>query len=110
MPTKEQMFQACKPIQDPEIPISIVDLGLIYDATYDADAKKANVKMTFTSPSCPAGPQLKSQVQGRVCDMDDVEVCDVEIVFSPPWTPQKMATKEGKIQLSALGFNIPIED
>jgi len=109
MPTKEEVLQACKPICDPEIPISIVDLGLIYEADFNPAEKLVKVKMTFTSVNCPAGPQLLSQVKGRVEDMDDVEKCEVEVVFSPAWKPEKNCTTEGKIQLSAMGFNIPID-
>lgn len=108
MITKERVLEACKPICDPEIPISIVDLGLIYDSAYDEATKKLTVKMTFTSANCPAGPSLLAQVKGRLEDLDEVSATEVQVVYTPAWKPQ-MATLDGKIQLNALGFNIPIE-
>lgn len=108
MITKERVLEVCKPICDPEIPISIVDLGLIYDAEFDEATKKLLVTMTFTSVNCPAGPSLLAQVKGRLEDLDEVDSTDVKVVYSPAWKPQ-MATLDGKIQLNALGFSIPIE-
>jgi metal-sulfur cluster biosynthetic enzyme len=105
MPNHEEILKAIEPIQDPEIPISLVDLGLIYESTYNEEEKNVHVKMTLTSMGCPAAGQLVSQVKGRVEEMDDVETCDVEVVYSPAWRPT-MATDKGKIQLQAMGINI----
>jgi metal-sulfur cluster biosynthetic enzyme len=108
MVTTDKVLETCKPICDPEIPISIVDLGLIYGSEYDEAAKKLTVKLTFTTANCPAGPSLIAQVKGRCEDLDGVDEAVVDVVFSPAWKPE-MATLDGKIQLNALGFSIPIE-
>jgi len=105
MPTKEEMIKAIQPVTDPEIPVSIVDLGLVYETNYDPSTRKADVKMTLTSLGCPAAGQLMSQVKGRVEELADVDECNVQLVYSPPWKPQ-MATDRGKIQLQAMGVNV----
>ena len=80
-------------IEDPEIGLSITDLGLIYDIQIESP-KKANISMTFTSMACPYGPQLKAQVHAAATRfVSDVEV---DVVFKPPWDPHKMASEEAK--------------
>jgi metal-sulfur cluster biosynthetic enzyme len=99
MLTEEEVIRAIEPVVDPEIGISIVGLGLVYGATInDGDVK---VEMTLTSPWCPAGPMLISQVQQAVAALPDVNNVDVEIVWSPPWDPRTMANDEVK---EMLGF------
>lgn len=105
MPTNDELIKAIVPVQDPEIPISIVDLGLVYETTYDAATRKAHVKMTLTSLGCPAAGQIVAQVKGRVEELEEVDECEVQIVYSPAWKPQ-MASDRGKIQLQALGINV----
>lgn len=105
MPTHDEIIAAIEPVQDPEIPISIVDLGLIYETDYDAEARRVNVKMTLTAMGCPAAPQIVTQVKGRVEDMEDVDEAIVEIVYSPAWKPQ-MATEKGIILLQSMGINV----
>jgi len=108
MPTKEQVLEILKPITDPEIPISIVDLGLIYDTEFNTDTKHLKVKMTLTAVNCPSAGSFVAQVKGRAEDMDEVDTCDVEIVYTPAWKPS-MATLDGKIQLQSMGINVPLD-
>jgi len=99
MPTKEEVIEAIKPITDPEINISIVDLGLIYDVEFDEGDNQVNVKMTLTSPACPVGPQIMASVHGRVLDLEEVENVDIQLIWSPPWDPRTMATEDVRMML-----------
>ena len=97
--TKEQVLNALKPIQDPELGISIVDLGLIYDAKYDENTKKVLIEMTLTSPACPVGPQLMAAVHTKAAGLPGVTDAEVKLVWTPKWDPKVMASEEAKDQL-----------
>lgn len=97
--TKEEIIKALKPICDPELGISIVDLGLIYDAKYDENGKKVLVEMTLTSPACPVGPQLMAAVHTKAAGLAGVEDAEVKLVWTPKWDPKTMASEEAKDQL-----------
>ena len=93
-----------KKCYDPEIPVNIVDLGLVYDcrvSDLDAGAHKVEIKMTLTAPGCGMGPVLAEDVRAKVEDLPDVEVADVEIVFDPPWS-MSMMTEAAKLQLGFM--------
>ncbi len=85
MATREEVIEALKTVEDPELFLDIWFLGLIYRV----EVKEENVEidMTFTSPMCPAGPALISEVKEKVGKLDGVEDVKVEIVFQPPWEP-----------------------
>ena len=86
--TKEQVEDVIKTIIDPELFIDIWTLGLIYDIAIVE--REVNIKMTFTSMACPAGPQLVEEVrQKTVGELEEVDECNVEVVFEPPWTPSE---------------------
>ena len=109
MVTEQQVIDALKPIEDPELHLAIVDLGLIYEvrlspAADQPDGQDINVKMTFTSPFCPYGPALKNQVQQAVIRVPGTKQAQVDIVFTPPWDPRTMASEECKIALG-LGWD-----
>ena len=90
---REAVWKKISLVEDPEIGLSVTDLGLIYDIQIK-NSKKASVSMTFTSMACPYGPQLKAQVHAAATRIiPDVEV---EVVFSPPWDPHQMASEEAK--------------
>ena len=99
MLTKEDVMSALKPIQDPELAISIVDLGLIYDAKFDEPTKKVLIEMTLTSPGCPVGPQLMAAVHTKAAGISGVEDAEVKLVWTPKWDPKVMASEEAKDQL-----------
>ena len=101
MLTEEQVKEALKPIEDPELHLGIVDLGLIYgvDVNPQPEGEAVKVTMTFTSPFCPYGPQLKAMVQRAVCLLPGVKEAMVNIVFTPVWDPRTMASEECKIAL-----------
>ena len=99
MITKEDVFNVLKPIQDPELGISIVDLGLIYDAKFDESSKKVLIEMTLTSPGCPVGPQLMAAVHTKAASLPEVSDAEVKLVWTPKWDPKVMASEEAKDQL-----------
>lgn len=95
MPTEEQIIAALKPVQDPEIRISVVDLGLIYDTLIE-DSGKVTIKMTLTTPACPYGEMLVGMVHRAVEELDGVNAVDVKLVWDPVWDPKEMCSDEAK--------------
>jgi metal-sulfur cluster biosynthetic enzyme len=83
--TKEEIIEVLKTIEDPELFLDIWFLGLIY--SIEQDESKVNIEMTFTTPMCPAGPQLVGEVKTKVSNLEGVQEVDVKVVFSPPWQP-----------------------
>lgn len=99
--TEDTVFAALRQVQDPELYINVVDLGLIYEVALAEAGEKADihVKMTMTSPACPAGPQLVQDVKDVLGDLgEEVGNVTVEVVLSPPWTPDRM-TEEARDEL-----------
>ena len=90
---QEAIIEALKDVYDPEIPVNVVDLGLIY-AVEVADGD-VHVEMTLTAPGCGMGPYIAQQAEWRIAEIDDVEDVQVDVVFDPPWTPD-MITEDGK--------------
>lgn len=98
---REQALEATKNVFDPEIPVNIYELGLIYDVVIDEE-RNAKVIMTLTSPACPAAQELPMEVQGRVAVVLGINDVEVDVVFDPPWSPDKMS-EAAKVQ---LGFDL----
>lgn len=99
MVTAEEVREAVRAVEDPEIGLSIVDLGLVYDTDIADDGKNVKVVMTLTTPFCPAGPYLTNQVESVVGSLPGVEHVDVEVTFTPPWDPKTMASDDIKAML-----------
>lgn len=97
MPTEEEVREALKVVEDPEIGISIIDLGLVYDTEVKDHTIK--VTMTLTTPFCPVGPMITSGVESVLASLPEVEHVDVDLTFSPPWDPRTMASDEVKAML-----------
>ena len=94
--TKDEVFEALKEVFDPEIPVNVVDLGLVYDLQVeDGDV---DIKMTLTFAGCGMGPYIAQQAEWRVAEIEGVEDVNVELVYDPPWTPD-LITEDGKKQL-----------
>jgi FeS assembly SUF system protein len=91
------IFDALRTVYDPEIPVNIYDLGLIYQVIVDASSA-VGVRMTLTAPNCPAAQWLPSQVQERVRAVEGVSDVKVDVVFDPPWDKDKMSDA-AKLQL-----------
>lgn len=96
----EGVIAALKDIYDPEIPVNIYELGLIYGVEVDADAH-VTITMTLTTPHCPVAETMPSEVELRVGSVPGVGVVDVNLVWDPPWDPQKMSD-EAKLELGML--------
>lgn len=100
MVTQEIVRDALKEVQDPELMLGILELGLVYDVVVEGDAgQDVTVVMTLTSPMCPVGPMFTQSVQSKVESIDGVDRCKVDLTFSPPWDPKTMASDDVKNQL-----------
>lgn len=95
--TKDSVIEALKNVYDPEIPVNVVDLGLIYDVQVK-DGGEVYVQMTLTFPGCGMGPFIAQQAEWAVQDVDGVEDVEIEMVFDPPWTPE-LISEEARAQL-----------
>ena len=97
MATKEEIYQVLQQCYDPEIPVNIVDLGLVYDV--QIEGSKVTVKMTLTAPGCGMGGMITGQARQKILDnIDGVEEATVDLVWDPPWEPSKMS-EEAKQKL-----------
>jgi len=94
--TMEDVMKALKECYDPEIPVNVWDLGLIYDVAVDGD--KVHVKMTLTAPGCPMHSFISQEVKQKLQTVSGVKEATVEVVWDPPWSPDKMSP-EAKAQL-----------
>jgi metal-sulfur cluster biosynthetic enzyme len=100
MATEEDVREKLKECYDPEIPINIVDLGLIYDL--DIEGEEIDITMTLTAVGCPVADEMKAQVEAKAQEVEGIEEVSCEIVFEPPWSPDQV-TEEGEAALSSLG-------
>ena len=99
METKDKIIEEIKKIYDPELPVNIYDLGLIYDV--QVNQKKAKIKMTLTTPNCPVAESLPMEVEEKVKSLDQVKSAEVEMTFDPPWSKDLMS-EEAKLELGML--------
>jgi probable FeS assembly SUF system protein SufT len=101
---EKEVWDQLRSCYDPEIPVNIVDLGLIYDchiSPLSASSYRVDVKMTLTAPGCGMGPMLAQDVQSRVLALEGVEDVAVELVWDPPWN-QAMMSESAKLQLGLM--------
>jgi probable FeS assembly SUF system protein SufT len=101
---EKEIWNQLRSCYDPEIPVNIVDLGLIYDChltPLNGSSFKADVKMTLTAPGCGMGPMLAQDVQNKLLSLEGVDDVNVELVWDPPWN-QGMMTEAAKLQLGLL--------
>ena len=96
--TKEQVLEALKKVYDPEIPISVVDLGLVYDV--QVNDGNVHMKMTLTAPGCPMSQYIAQQAEWAIAELEDVDDVQVEVVWDPPWSPDRISAEGRK----ALGL------
>ncbi len=102
--SEQSVYAALRSVLDPELYVNVVDLGLIYEVTVEpvGDRWNVQVKMTLTSPGCPAGPQLVHEVREAILDLgQQVHNVDVKVVFDPLWTPDRM-TDEARDELGFM--------
>jgi len=96
----EKIVGVLKTIYDPEIPVDIYELGLIYDVMVNED-HEVKILMTLTSPNCPVAESLPAEVEERVKSLDMIKDAEVEITFDPPWS-QDLMSEEAKLELGML--------
>jgi FeS assembly SUF system protein len=97
---ENRVISVLKSIYDPEIPVDIYELGLIYEINFRED-KHADILMTLTSPNCPVAESLPQEVQDKVAGIDEIPSAKVEIVFEPPWN-KDMMSEEAQLELGFL--------
>ena len=88
--TKAEVIETLRTVYDPEIPVNIYELGLVYDVDVDGESK-VNVRMTLTSPMCPVAGSLPGEVESKIRALPSVHDAHVEVVWDPPWTPECMS-------------------
>ena len=105
-PLEDRVWHQMRQVFDPEIPVDIVNLGLVYDCKIsdseaDAEKKRVDVKMTLTAPGCGMGPVIAADAQARIMTLSEIDDAAVELVWDPPWN-QDMISEEGKMQLGMM--------
>jgi len=100
--SRQQVVEALKTIYDPEIPVNIYDLGLIYDL--QITGWDVAIKMTLTAVGCPIGPYVAEEIRNKLQSLGANQV-QVEFVWSPPWTPDRLSD-DGRLALQSLGFPV----
>lgn len=94
---REQVIEQLRQVYDPEIPVNIYDLGMVYDVDVDA-AGGVNIRMTLTSPACPVAGSLPGEVEAKIRAIEGVTSVMVDLVWDPPWSPEMMS-EVAKLQL-----------
>ena len=97
MDTKEKIIDEIRKIYDPEIPVNIYELGLIYDI--EVSGKKAKIKMTLTTPNCPVAESLPKEVKESAMQVEEIDEVDLELVWDPPWN-KNMMSDAAKLELN----------
>ncbi|TQD40454.1 SUF system Fe-S cluster assembly protein [Haloflavibacter putidus] len=96
----EKIVRVLKTIYDPEIPVDIYELGLIYDVFVNED-REVKILMTLTTPNCPVAESMPQEVEERVKSIDEVKDCELELTFDPPWS-QELMSEEARFELGML--------
>jgi len=96
---KEKIITEIKKIYDPEIPVNIYELGLIYKIEVNNDKKKVTIEMTLTSPNCPVAESLPNSVKDNILKIAEIKDVDLKLVWDPPWTKDKMS-EAAKLELN----------
>ena len=89
MPTREEVFEALRVVEDPELGMDIVELGLLYDVA--VDGSKVHVTYSLTSMGCPVGPMIEQQIRETVESLPGVGAVQTELTWDPPWSPERMS-------------------
>jgi metal-sulfur cluster biosynthetic enzyme len=89
MPSREEVLEALRQVEDPELGMDVVDLGLVYDV--ELEGAKAKVLYSLTSMGCPAGPLIAGDIERVALEVPGVEDVELELTFDPPWTPDRMS-------------------
>ena len=98
-PTEDAVREVLRTVEDPELRMSILELGLIYGVDVDEQDGLVTVDMTLTSPACPVGPMLQGMIYHKVAQLPGVMDVEVNLVWTPPWDPKTMASEDVKLAL-----------
>lgn len=101
--TEARLWSALKEIEDPEIPVSLVDMGLIISVVYDAHTRTASLKITYTAMGCPAMDMIQDDIRTRLLREPDVDRVDIQVVWDPVWTSRRLSG-EAKQTMRDLGL------
>lgn len=104
IPSSDTILEAMKIVKDPEIPVNIVDLGLVYKCEVSSDGI-VDIEMTLTSVGCPVQDMIRADVELAVMRLEGVKAVNVDFVWTPPWTTNKMS-EDGKRQMRMFGFSV----
>jgi len=102
-PLEEKVIASLRRVHDPEIPVNIYDLGLIYDLEISGDGR-VEVRMTLTAPNCPVADKIPADVAEAVRGVEGVTEVDVSLVWDPPWTTERLS-EIGRLELQAMGID-----
>lgn len=105
MATEGQILEAMKQVEDPELGVNVVDLGLVYGIQQEDDGRRVVLDMTLTSAGCPLTDMILGASRAALIGLDDIEDVDINWVWNPPWGPERM-TEDGKMELRAMGFAV----
>jgi FeS assembly SUF system protein len=97
---RDKIEDALRTVYDPEIPVNIFDLGLVYGIKV-SDDNKVNVTMTLTAPACPVAPEIVFNVENKIREIEGVNDVHIQLTFDPPWT-REMMSEEAKLELGFL--------
>ena len=99
IPSRNTLIDALRPVMDPELNLSIVDLGLLRGVEIEPDDGSVQIDLTLTSPMCPLGPEIVAAARHAALKVDGVRSCFVDLVWSPPWDPRTDATEDVRAEL-----------
>jgi metal-sulfur cluster biosynthetic enzyme len=105
MATEEQVLDGMRQVEDPELGVNVVDLGLIYDVVFEDEGRKVRLDMTLTTAACPLTDMIEGATNAVLVGMDGIQEVEINWVWNPPWTPDRM-TEDGRMELRAMGFAI----
>ncbi|HZD00875.1 MAG TPA: metal-sulfur cluster assembly factor [Actinomycetes bacterium] len=105
MATEEQVLDAMRQVEDPELGVNVVDLGLVYGVEFEDEGRKVRLDMTLTSAGCPLTDMIEGATAAALIGLDGIQEAEINWVWSPPWTPERMS-EDGKMELRAMGFAI----
>ncbi len=99
IPSQDTLIEALRPVMDPEMNISIVDLGLLRGVEIEPEDGHVQIELTLTSPMCPLAPEIVAATRNAALGVDGVRACFVDLVWSPPWDPRTDATEDVRAEL-----------
>ena len=105
MASDSDILEAMKQVEDPELGVNVVDLGLVYDVSQEDDGRRVVLDMTLTSVACPLTDMIEGATSAALVGLDGIQEVEINWVWSPPWGPERL-TEDGKMALRAMGFAI----